>query len=193
MMFLERWMLTAAANGILVVLYGAIAVTMIREAARGRQWTSNPLLTATIAIFSACAIGHGLHMAHALLAPLAAGHAHQAALGFATRTAFSDWRLLVWDGLTALVAIWYWGLRARFAVLFHGAGLCEDMAKRQQQAMDLHDNVVQGLVQAKLALDLGRREEGRKAVADTLEAAQGIVSRVLGERGKDLFPLGLGT
>ncbi|HJR78130.1 MAG TPA: hypothetical protein VJ805_14200 [Nitrospiraceae bacterium] len=188
-MAFESWMLTATANGIVAIIYGVISYLMIREASGGHQWKTNPLLTATIAIFVTCTVGHGLHGVMGLWAE---GTHHVKAVGDAARIALTDWRLLIWDSLTAVVALWYWHLRGRFAILFHGAALCEDMAKRQAEAMLIHDDVVQGLTRAKLALDLGRKEEGHRAIAETLEAAKGIISGLLGEPGKDTVVLGMG-
>lgn len=186
----ELWMVTAAANVVMVVVYAWIAVIMLKAIVEGKQWTSNPILTATFAIFVTCTFGHGVHLEHALLpwtgAVLAADPEEVAVLGAAARTAFSDPRLLAWDVFTAGVAMWYWTLRSRFAVIYRGAALCEDMAKRQQDAMDLHDNVVQGLTRAKMELDLGRREQGLQAVEETLHAARGIITHLLGEKGSEV-------
>lgn len=190
-MSVEWWVVTTAANVVIAAIYGVISYTMVREAVLGQQWVKNPLLSATVAIFVTCTVGHGLHAAHTLLGLWGAGE-HVTGIGHATRTTFMDGRLLVWDALTALVAIWYWSLRSRFAILFHGAALCEDMTKRQQQASDIHDNVVQGLVKAKFAMDLGRRAEGRQAIAETLEAAKKISSGLLGLQRDDLVRLGAG-
>jgi AmiR/NasT family two-component response regulator len=52
---------------------------------------------------------------------------------------------------------------------------------RQRQALELHDGVVQGLVTAQLAHDLGRDDESRDALVATLERAKSIVSRSLVE------------
>jgi AmiR/NasT family two-component response regulator len=58
----------------------------------------------------------------------------------------------------------------------------EDAANaRQRQTLELHDGVVQGLVTAQLAHDLGRDDESRAALLDTLERAKAIVSRSLEE------------
>ncbi len=172
----EPWMLTAGANAIMVAIYGTIAVMMVRNLVDGAQWRTNPIATATAAIFVTCTVGHGLHLAHVLLPVVGVDRE----LGEAARVAMADWRLLLWDGLTAVVAIWYWTLRNRFAVIFGGAALCEDMAKRQAEAAELHDNVVQGLARAKLALDLGQREEGARAVEETLASAKSIITGLLG-------------
>jgi AmiR/NasT family two-component response regulator len=53
--------------------------------------------------------------------------------------------------------------------------------ERQRQALELHDGVVQGLVTAQLAHDLGREDESRAALLATLERAKTIVSRSLQE------------
>jgi signal transduction histidine kinase len=175
-MAIELWMVTAGANVVMASVYAWIAVLMIVGLWKGRQWLTNPLATATAAIFVTCTVGHGLHVYH-VLAPLAATDAATVA----ARTAMSDWRLLGWDLFTAGVAVWYFTLRKRLRLLLEGAALCEDLQQRQAQAQELHDNVVQGLVQAKLALDLGRRDEGARAVAETLESAKQIITGLIGE------------
>lgn len=192
----EWWMLTAGANGILVLIYGAIAIIMLRGLIQGHQWFSNPIATATFAIFVACTVGHGIHLEHALLpvtvAYVGGDPAQVASTAAAVQATFADPRLFAWDVFTAGVAIWYWTLRSRFALIFKGAALCEDMAKRQQQALELHDNVVQGLSRAKLALDLGQRDEGEAAIAETLEEAKGIISGLLGREQTGGVRLGAG-
>ena len=57
----------------------------------------------------------------------------------------------------------------------------ELMNARRRQALELHDGVVQGLVAAQLAHDLGRPEESRAALVSTLEQAKAVVSRSLQE------------
>lgn len=56
---------------------------------------------------------------------------------------------------------------------------------RQRQALELHDGVVQGLVVAQLAHDLGRESEAREALAQTLDRAKAVVSRSLEELAED--------
>ena len=56
----------------------------------------------------------------------------------------------------------------------------EELASaRQRQALELHDSVLQGLVTAQLAHDLGRASESRLALVETLERAKTIVNRSL--------------
>lgn len=54
-------------------------------------------------------------------------------------------------------------------------------AASRKQAMELNDEVVQGLAAAKLAFETGRHQDGLSAVESTLERAKGIVSRLLDE------------
>jgi signal transduction histidine kinase len=56
---------------------------------------------------------------------------------------------------------------------------------RQRQALDVHESVVQSLAVAKLASDLGRVDESRRALNEGLEAARMIVTRSLEELKKD--------
>lgn len=55
---------------------------------------------------------------------------------------------------------------------------------RRRQALELSDNVVQGLALAQLALDTGRNDTARAAVSSTLAAAQAIVTSLLEEAGE---------
>ena len=55
----------------------------------------------------------------------------------------------------ALVGVYYWTLGRNYGSLMEGAQLFEDMRKREEQALELNDNVLQGLVVAKMSLDLG--------------------------------------
>jgi AmiR/NasT family two-component response regulator len=52
---------------------------------------------------------------------------------------------------------------------------------RKRQALELHEKVVQGLVVAQLALELGREDEVRAAIAGTLDRARAMVARELTE------------
>ena len=56
---------------------------------------------------------------------------------------------------------------------------------RRQQALEINDNVVQGLAVAKYALDLGEFEKVKEAIEGTLAAARSIISDLLEEIGDD--------
>lgn len=58
---------------------------------------------------------------------------------------------------------------------------------RQREALELHDGVVQGLVTAQLSHDLGRIDESREAIVETLERAKAVVTRSLKELKGDGF------
>jgi PAS domain S-box-containing protein len=58
------------------------------------------------------------------------------------------------------------------------------MASRKQ-ALELNDEVVQGLASAKFAFETGRHEQGLEAVSGTLERAKALVSRLLDEHTQD--------
>jgi len=61
------------------------------------------------------------------------------------------------------------------------------LEERRQRALELHDDVVQGLALAHLALQAGQEEQARTAIATTLRVAQAIVAEQLesaGDRGK---------
>jgi hypothetical protein len=185
-MSFEPWMLTAAANAVMVVIYALIAVSMIRAIIEGQQLRSNPLLTATAAVFVTCTLGHGAHLTHALFATATLWGEGVLSPADAVRAEFGDMRLLVWDVITAVVAIYFYTLRSRFAVVYRGAAFCEDMEKREHDAKDMQDHIVQGLAQAKMALDLGQRDVGYRAIDDTLVASRRIMTDLLGAPGSEL-------
>jgi len=63
-----------------------------------------------------------------------------------------------------------------------------ELSARQQQAMEINDNVVQGLTVASYSLEAGEEERARKAVRATLTAARGIVEKLLSGRLDQLKP-----
>lgn len=63
------------------------------------------------------------------------------------------------------------------------AGGAPRQREREQEALDIHDNIVQGLAEAQLAFDVGRPEQAREAVDRTLAAARRIMTELLGEPG----------
>jgi PAS domain S-box-containing protein len=71
-----------------------------------------------------------------------------------------------------------------------GRNRLETVELRHRQAMDIHDNIVQGLTVAAMALELGDPAKGADAVASTLAVARGIVSSLLAseDEGLDLHP-----
>jgi PAS domain S-box-containing protein len=54
-----------------------------------------------------------------------------------------------------------------------------DMERRRQQALELNDEIVQGLAVAKMAFDAERQDQGVEALTQTLRRAQRIVTTLL--------------
>ncbi len=65
----------------------------------------------------------------------------------------------------------------------HGAQLFEDLRAREQQALELNDSVLQGLVVAKMALDLNQPDRSQEALASSISAASRIITDLLGRQG----------
>lgn len=174
------WQLAAVANGIIAVAYLLIALTLFRALVRSGQLGRNRLGLATACIFASCSAGHGYHVLHLMLPTLGFG-VH---VGESMRDAY-DWHLVGVDAVTALVGVWYWSLRRHYSRLLHGAALFQDMKERQRQALEINDNVVQGLAVAKYALDAGDSARARETLDATLAKARTLIGELLGEEGTE--------
>jgi hypothetical protein len=180
------WVAGTVANLVIAIAYLGIAVAILVPLVRERQLRSNPLGSATAAIFLTCAVHHGGHAVKALLPFVSAWHVlgFDAASGVYTRLAW-DPEAVLWDVLSAAVAVYYWSLRRNYAPLMRGAKLFEDLRERQRQALEINDDIVQGLAEAKLALQLGERDQSEEALTATLAAARRIITDLLGESGAE--------
>jgi len=180
------WVAGTVANLVIAVAYLAISVAILVPLVRERQAASNRLGTATAAIFFSCAVHHGGHTIKALLPFISTWHGlgFSAASGIYTRLAW-DPEAVVWDALSACVAVYYWSLRRNYAPLMRGAKLFEDLRERQRQALEINDNIVQGLAEAKLAPQLDEREHSEEALTATLAAARRIITDLLGDVGTE--------
>lgn len=170
------WQLAASANLVIATTYLGIAMAILLPLLRTRQVPSNRLGMATGAIFLSCAVHHGGHSVHMLLPALGMETGH----GLALREAF-DWHFVLWDVISAGVGIWYWSLRSTYGSLMRGAALFEDMKEKQRRALEINDNIVQGLAVAKLALELDQREASEEALEQALVSARQIISDLLGD------------
>lgn len=175
------WQLGAVANLIIAISYLGITGAILGPLVRTGQIRTNHLGTATACIFLTCAVHHGVHVVQMVLPALGTN----ADSGYAMRAAFV-WPVVIWDFIGAAIAIHYWSLRRTYGALMHGAKLFDDLKERQRQAVELNDNVVQGLVAAQLALSLDEKEIGAEAVAETLAKARAIITDLLGESGSEL-------
>lgn len=178
-----EWILGAIANLTISIAYFGIAAVILGPLVRTKQWRSNRLGTATALIFFTCAVHHGTHSVHLILPVF--DLENQA--GLALRDAF-EWHVVVWDFFGAAVALFYWNLRHTYGALMHGAKLFEDLKEKQRHALELNDNIVQGLVTADMALRLDERELGAEAIASTLAKARSIITDLLAEAGGQMQP-----
>jgi hypothetical protein len=86
--------------------------------------------------------------------------------------------------------VYYLTLRGSYASVLRGAQMFEDMKVRQRQALEINDNIVQGLAVAKYELDRGEDERSRDAIEATLRKARLLITDLLGERDSEV---GLGA
>ncbi|MGZ4445599.1 MAG: hypothetical protein ACXVEC_02890 [Nocardioides sp.] len=169
------WEIGLACNAIIMVAYLLISLAIVVPLARSQQLRTNPLGAATAAIFFTCAVHHGSHAVHMLLPALGVSDEQ----GLAMRVAWG-WPLTIWDVVGAAVAIYYWTLRRNYSSLMQGAQLFEDLRQREQQALELNDSVLQGLVVAKMALDLDQPAKADAALTSSIASASRIITNLLG-------------
>lgn len=166
------WQVTAAANAVIMVAYSLISLTILTALVRTRQVRTNLLGAATATIFFTCAVHHGSHTFHMLL-PAVGVETHE---GLAMREAMG-WHAAVWDVFSAGVAVYYWSLRRSYGrLLGHGPTLFADLKARQRSALEINDNIVQGLALAQYRYEIGDAERAHDAVVDTLAKARRMMS-----------------
>jgi hypothetical protein len=165
------WLVGLVGNAVVAVAYVSIATVIARSLVRSGQVRSNPLAAATAAIFVTCGVHHGSHSLHMALPWLGV----ETERGLAMRASY-DLTMAAWDVVTAAVGVYYWSLRRSYAPLMRGAKLFEDLRQREQQALELNDNVLQGLVVAKLALDLREHDRARAALESSIASAGTIIT-----------------
>lgn len=170
------WRIGAGANAVVMVMYFMIVAAILVPLIKEQQIRANRLGTATALIFFTCAVHHGSHTVHMLLPSLGI----DSASGLAMRQGFDPFQV-VWDIFTAAVGIYYWTLRRTYGSLMSGAKLFEDMKERQRQALEINDNIVQGLATAKLSLELDQQQMTKEALESTLASARNLITELLGD------------
>lgn len=170
------WQVGMAANGVIAVAYLLIFLAIVVPLVRSNQLRTNPLGAATAAIFLTCAVHHGTHAVHMLLPSLVDGDDR----GLAMRAAWG-WPLATWDVVGAAVAVYYWSLRRSYGSMLDGAALFDDLRRREQQALELNDAVLQDLVVARMALDLDDRAKATAALDASITSASRIITDLLGK------------
>jgi len=175
------WQVGMAANAVIAVAYFLITLAIAVPLARSHQLRTNPLGAATAAIFFTCAVHHGSHAVHMLLPSLGVTDPD----GLAMREAWG-WPLATWDVVGAVVAAYYWTLRRNYSSLMHGAQLFDDLRQREQQALELNDSVLQGLVVAKMALDLHQPDRAQAALTNAIASASRMITDLLGSEHQSM-------
>jgi hypothetical protein len=169
------WVTGLVGNAVVAIAYLSISTAITVPLVRSGQVRSNPLAAATAAIFLTCAVHHGSHSLHMALPWFGV----ESEPGLAMRASY-DGSMAVWDVLTAAVGVYYWSLRRSYAPLLRGAKLFEDLRQQEQQALELNDNVLQGLVVAKMALDLGQPAKAQEALDASITSASRMITDLLG-------------
>jgi hypothetical protein len=175
------WQVGLAANVVIAGCYLGICWSIVMPLHRSRQLRTNALAGATAAIFFTCAVHHGAHAVHMALPSLGLDDAD----GLAMRQAWG-WPLATWDIVGAIVAVYYLSLRRLYSSMLVGPALFQDFRLREQQALELNDEVLQGLVVATMALDLDQPQKAREALAASMGSANRIISGLLGSQHHDL-------
>lgn len=170
------WMLGAACNAVIAIAYFMISSAIVRPLVASRQLRTNALGAATAAIFLTCAVHHGAHVVHMLM-PYAGVDLEK---GMAMRTAWGP-ELAIWDFVGAVVASYYWTLRGGFGGSSESPQLFKDQREREQRALELNDAVLQGMVVARMALDLGERKRGMAALDSSIAAASHMITELIGD------------
>ena len=175
------WQTVTVANVAISIAYFAISWIIFSGLRATDQLWTNRLATATSLIFFTCAVHHGSHAIHMLLPAIGLDEEH----GRIMREAW-DWHTVGWDLLTASVGIYYLSLRGSYASVLRGAQMFEDLKVRERQALEINDNIVQGLTVAKYALTMGADDQSKQAIEDTLRRARSIITDLLGDPGSGM-------
>lgn len=169
------WKIGLVANAVLLLAYIGIAYHIFHRVHETGQWGENPLARGAGALFFTCSVGHGIVAAHLLLPTWGI----EVVPGLALRQAFNEWHMFLWPPLTAAAGVTYWLRRMRASPLMIGAGLFEDLDQRRRRAMDIHDNIVQNITTAKMALARGEEEIAREELERALDRSQTIISDLM--------------
>lgn len=167
----DGWQIGLVANATIATAYLAVAALLGTTAIRTDQWRTNPLGLATVVLYVGCGGGHAVYALQFL--GIALGSAAASSAG--AYVLYAEWHMWAWDVVTAAIGIWYWTQRKRFPGLVTGAAVFEDLRIRQKRALEINDNLVQGLARAKLSFELSRDGDGHAALAETRAAGERII------------------
>lgn len=171
------WHIGLAASLVITAAFGLVGVKLAVDLTRTGQWSGNPLAVATVFLYGSCAASHGIRTVQ--LAEAALGGRSLPALAATLEYGFVH--MVVLDVVVAFTGVWYWTMRNRYPSLVRGTAIFEDLRSRQKQALAVHDSVVQGLSEAKLALEAGDDEVGEQALAETLADSKELITDLMEE------------
>ena len=120
------WQTAAALNGLIALCYVCISALITQGLIRTRQLRVNPLAFATAAIFLTCALHHGHHATHLLLAYGGDEGASELA---AVRLVFGSWHTVAIDAVGAAVAVTYLALRSSYRALLNTPQMFDDAVR----------------------------------------------------------------
>jgi hypothetical protein len=166
------WIVSVVSNATIALAYAFIAFFIGRGLSQTDQWRRNRLAAATFLIFASCSFGHALHVEHVLVGT-------SATHGSDARAMLVSGPIALMDTATALIAVYYLTLRNRYGILLAGKRMFDDLDDRQRTALEVHDDVIQGLVSAKLALDLGDVDEASRVIEHALGDSRRVVERLM--------------
>lgn len=179
------WPVVTAGNLLTGFTYLLIAWLITAPLKRTGQLSlrANPLGIALALVFLTSAL-RSLWTAGMLLLPVVdTDNAHALALrGGLT------WGSVVLPFLTAAAGVLYLTIRLR-ATIRDEAALFPDLASRRRRALEINDNIVQGLLAARELDAIGEHAEARSTAERALEHAQRMMGDLLDEAGDgDLRP-----
>jgi hypothetical protein len=170
------WELGAVCNAVIATAYFLIVFAIVRPLVKSRQLRSNAMGAATAAIFLTCAVHHGAHVIHMLMPYFGVDEVQ----GHAMRSAWGP-ELALWDLVGALVASYYWTLRGGFSPDDASPQLFKDQHEREQRALELNDAVLQGMVVARMAFDLGETRRALNALDGSIASASRMITELIGD------------
>ena len=175
------WGLATVAGVVIGAAYLSIGWIIASGLVTSGQLRSNRLGLATAAILFTAGLHH-VGLTALMLLPEVDLAVDQ---GLALRDAW-PWPAVAWALLTASVGIYYLSLRGSYASVLRGAQMFEDLKVRERQALEINDNIVQGLTVAKYALTMGADDQSKQAIEDTLRRARSIITDLLGDPGSGM-------
>lgn len=172
----EAWLYGFLLNAVIGGAFIAVGIQLASRLTASRQWHANPITSVFTLLALSCGAGHGVRAL--LMAGPSLGLFGIA--GVATRVEFADWHMWVADGATAAAGIFYVIARWRDPDILQTTRLFEDYASRRHEALSVHDDVVQELNRAQIAIEAGRDGAARDALDNGLEASKAIISKIEG-------------